>query len=183
MDHADVVARIKATLEAKGINLKGPDGAFEITKRVAWALRAEGAGLLDKPAGNNSHGYATDIICYPDGHHFDILTDGGNTNGPQWSDAGFVDASRYRPAIDPVDDPAPAEAPQWSAAPPVDALSAKVDAIAALLASLDRKLDALARQSDANTEKLQQQIDQVVNEAKKAAAAALPLLSGILGKR
>jgi len=177
MNHTDVVARIKADLEAKGVSLTGADGAFEITKRVAWELRAEGAGLLDKPGGNNSHGFATDIICYPSGQIFDILVSGGDINGPSWQDAGTVDASRYRPPM-PIDPPVPPPTPGLS----LDELAAKVDAVSALLAGLDRKLDALAEQSNANTEKIQQQVDQAVKSVEKTAAAALPLLGGLLGK-
>jgi hypothetical protein len=179
MNHTDVVARIKADLEGRGVNLTGPDGAFEITKRVAWELRGEGAGLLDKPGGNNSHGFATDIICYPSGQIYDILVSGGDVNGPSWQDAGAVDASRYRAPV-PVDPPAvpPPSTPTLS----LDELVAKIDAMSALLAGLDRKLDAMAEQSNTNTEKIQQQIDQAVKNVEKTAAAALPLLGGILGK-
>src|SRR4051794_28661881 len=179
MNHTDVVARVKADLEARGVNLTGADGAFEITKRVAWELRAEGAGLLDKPGGNNSHGFATDIICYPTGQIYDILVSGGDVNGPSWQDAGMVDASRYRPAV--AVDPGPPPVPPG---PPgaLDELVAKLDAMTALLASLDRKLDAMAEQSNTNTEKIQQQVDQAVKNVEKTAAAALPLLGGLLGK-
>jgi hypothetical protein len=118
--HVDVVARIKAELEARGVSLVGPCGAFAITRRVAWALRAEGAGLLSKPGGNNCEGFATDIICYPDGRIFDVLINGGGDeaadgsgpipgtgNLPAWQTIAPVDASRYRPALDPGDTPLP----------------------------------------------------------------------------
>jgi hypothetical protein len=112
------VARIKAELEARNVSLVGPCGAFQIVKRVAWALRGEGAGLLAKPGGNNCEGFAVDIICYPDGRIFDILANGGGDedaagnpipgtgNRPTWnppSDGLNVDPSRYRRAIDPGD--------------------------------------------------------------------------------
>jgi hypothetical protein len=64
MNHSDVVAAQKKVCEDLGLDLTGPN-CFEITKRVAWALRSENAGLLDKPGGNNKDGYAVDIICYP----------------------------------------------------------------------------------------------------------------------
>jgi hypothetical protein len=181
MDHTDVVARIKSALEAKGISLTGPDGAFEITSRVAWELRGEGAGLLDKPGGNQSHGFATDIICYPDGQLWDILGDGGGANIPGWRESDKVDPSRYRPAkqMDDIPDP-PDPDPKLSEA--LKAVAAKVEALTSLVSSLDQKFDALAKQSDANTEKIQQQINQVVKDAEKSASAALPLLSGFLRK-
>jgi hypothetical protein len=43
--HVDVVARIKAELEARNVSLVGPCGAFQIVKRVAWELRGEGVRL------------------------------------------------------------------------------------------------------------------------------------------
>lgn len=94
------MADAKAELEAAGQDLSGPCGAFAIVKLAAWKMGG-GAGLLDKPAGNNCEGYATDIIVYPDGRHYDVLVDGGGRNGPAWGDAGTVDPSRYRPAIEP----------------------------------------------------------------------------------
>lgn len=144
IDHTDVVVRVKAQLEARGVSLAGPDGAFAITKRVAWALRAEGAGLLDKPGGNNAGGYATDIIVYPTGQHFDILTDGGNTNGAQWADAGLVDASRYRPAIDPRDEQtAPVEPPP---APRDEVLLARLTSIEDLVQIVALNVQALRQE-------------------------------------
>ena len=124
--HVDVVARIKAELEARKVSLVGPCGAFQIVKRVAWELRGEGAGLLAKPGGNNCEGFAVDIICYPDGRIFDILANGGGDedaagnpipgtgNVPTWnppSDGQPVDPGRYRRAIDPGDAPLPARQP------------------------------------------------------------------------
>jgi hypothetical protein len=82
--------------------------AFEVTKRVAWALRGEGGGMLIKNGGENIlpwRGYSFSIsrICYPDGHIFKVLSDAGpgGANAPTWSDNDFVDKSLYVPAIDP----------------------------------------------------------------------------------
>jgi hypothetical protein len=82
------------------------EGAFEVTKRVAWALRGEGAGLLIKPGGENivtwlGMSFAAARICYPDGKIWKVLSDVPTTNGPSWQDNGFVDRSLYVPAIDP----------------------------------------------------------------------------------
>ncbi|MEO8258552.1 MAG: hypothetical protein ABI868_14485 [Acidobacteriota bacterium] len=82
------------------------EGAFDITRRVAWALRGEGAGLLIKPGGENivtwqGRSFAAGRICYPDGHIFKVLSDVPTTNGPSWQDNEFVDRSLYAPAIDP----------------------------------------------------------------------------------
>jgi hypothetical protein len=88
----------------------GPDAelAFEVTKRIAWALRGEGAGLLIKNGGENiiswkGYSFSLSRICYPDGHIWKVLSDAGpgGTNGATWSDNDFVDKSLYVPAINP----------------------------------------------------------------------------------
>ena len=63
--------------------------AFEVTKRVAWALRGEGAGLLIKTSGENivpwkGYVFAAGRICYPDGHIIKVISDvgPGGANGP-----------------------------------------------------------------------------------------------------
>lgn len=129
--HIDVVAAVKADLENRGVSLVGPCGAFAIVRRVAWLFRAEGAGLLAKPTGNNCDGFAVDIIAYPDGRIFDVLIDAGGKedrsgnpipgtgNGPAWSESpdSPVDAGRWRAPVDvdaaapPAPDPVPAPAP------------------------------------------------------------------------
>jgi hypothetical protein len=100
---AGFVAAVKAQLQARGVDLTGACGAFAITKRVAWGLRATGAGLLSKPAGNNCDGFAVDIVAFPTGLIVDILGDAGNGNTPSWNTGEPVEATRYRPAIDPGD--------------------------------------------------------------------------------
>jgi len=82
--------------------------AFEVTKRVAWLLRGQGAGLLIKNGGENTiswAGYSFSIsrICYPDGHIYKVISDAGDggANGPTYADNGFVDPSLYVPAIQP----------------------------------------------------------------------------------
>jgi hypothetical protein len=82
--------------------------AFEVTKRIAWALRGEGGGLLIKNGGENiiswkGYSFSLSRICYPDGHIWKVLTDAGEggTNGANWSDNDYVDKSLYVPAINP----------------------------------------------------------------------------------
>ncbi len=82
------------------------EGAFEITKRIAWLLRGSGGGLLIKNGGENivswkGYSFAAARICFPDGHIYKVLTDVPSTNGPSWQDNGFVSPSMYVPAIDP----------------------------------------------------------------------------------
>jgi len=84
------------------------DGAFEVTKRVAWLLRGEGAGLLIKNGGENivswkGYSFSASRILYSDLHLYKCLSDVPTTNGPTWQDEG-IDATlsgRYVPAIDP----------------------------------------------------------------------------------
>src|SRR5207247_1744062 len=134
-DHRGTVEAVKAQLQAAGTPTSGACGAFNIAARVAWQLRAEGAGVLDKKCcdgngnfygvGENSpthcefpvgsgHYFSSDIVIYPDGLHYDILSDAGGLNGPQWNLVGPIDdISRYRAAIDPGDTaPIPVPQPQ-----------------------------------------------------------------------
>ena len=99
---AAYVAVVKKWLQEQGTNLSGPCGAFAITKRVAWELRDTGAGVLHKPGGNNCEERATDIIVFRDGRAFDILFDGGNTNGPLFNPTEVDDAAgRWRAPVQP----------------------------------------------------------------------------------
>ena len=82
------------------------EGAFEVTKRVAWAYRNQGWGLLIKNAGDNivpwqGRVFSAGRVCLPDGHIYKVLTDVPTTNGPSFQDNGFVDPGLYVPAIDP----------------------------------------------------------------------------------
>ncbi len=85
---------------------QGAEAAFEVTKRIAWLLRGQGAGELIKNGGENivswkGYSFAAGRICYPDGHIYKVLTDVGGGNGAGWADNGFVDPSLYVPAINP----------------------------------------------------------------------------------
>ena len=143
-----LVENIKARLVAQGVDLSGPCGAFKVTLRVAWALRAQGFGLLAK-GGTNCGGFSTDAVILPDGTHYDVLTDAGGGNGPIWhlvtlegTDLPYKRPEDYRPAIDPLDgetpDPAPVPIPQ----PPAD-LSVILDRLAALDAKMADQMTAL----------------------------------------
>jgi len=111
MSKEDVIA-IKQELVLRGVNLSGPCGAFEITKRVAWKLRAEGVGLVAKDGGNNCQGYSTDLVQYKDGSLWvDILGDGGGENKPMWITHTDTTPSVWRAAIDPGDPIVPVPPP------------------------------------------------------------------------
>ena len=91
------------------INPTDPASVFEVTKRVAWGLRSEGAGLLIKNEGGNVvqwHGYnfSAGRIVFPDGSVVKVITDvgEGGANGASWTDNGFIDPSLYVAAIDPA---------------------------------------------------------------------------------
>jgi len=45
----EIVAQVKAELQARGVSLADSCGGFAITRRVAWRLRASGIGLVSKP--------------------------------------------------------------------------------------------------------------------------------------
>jgi hypothetical protein len=92
-------------------HIRPTDGysAFEVTKRVAWALRGEGAGLLIKNGGENiigwrGYSFSMGRIVYPDGRLVKVIYAVGpaSENGPSWQDNGdYVDPVFYLPAIDP----------------------------------------------------------------------------------
>lgn len=132
----EVVAAVKNDLVARGVNLAGPCGAFEITKRVAWVLRAQGVGLLDKPGGNNCQGYSVDYLVFPDFSGRDILGDGGGENAPQWSgepnEPAGAFAGRWRAPFDPGDVVGPAPGPMPPTPPQTPNLDQQIlDAIKA----------------------------------------------------
>jgi hypothetical protein len=82
------------------------EGAFEITKRVAWAYRNEGVGLLIKNGGENivswkGRSFSAGRVCLPDGHIYKVLSDVPTTNGASLQDNGYVDPGLYVQAIDP----------------------------------------------------------------------------------
>ena len=159
--HADVVAAVKQVLVARGMNLLGNCGAFEITKRVAWQLRGEGAGLLAKPDGEGCEGFAKDIIAYPSGMIVDILIASGDLggNGPSWEIKPAVEASRWRPVGRDPDGVAPIPGPPAVLSPgpppvaaPSTALSIDPATILERLAAIDAKQDALSLQLKAHDE-------------------------------
>jgi hypothetical protein len=100
---AAYVAAVRAECLAAGLDLSGPCGAFQITKRVAWGLRGAGIGLVSKSSGNNCDGYSVDFLCWKGGDGVDVLGDAGGMNLPQWSDRPreFVGQDRWRMPVQP----------------------------------------------------------------------------------
>jgi len=99
-----LVQRVKDYLIAQNINISGMCGAFEITRRVAWAA---GAGLLTTNHSGNCNGYAAGNIAYPDDSEVDILQDEGGANNPIWNPGldNPEPAVHYEPAPNPGDPP------------------------------------------------------------------------------
>lgn len=184
VNHLDTVVNMKRQLEAAHVDLTGPCGAFEITKRVAWALRGEGAGLLAKPSGNNCDGFATDIVMYSgDGALVDILSDSGGGNGPTWTVTGELrPLDQWRaPFFTPIPgavDPEPVPPPDTGGSD--DAIAALDQKLTILAVQADRNADAIMARNDANTEKIQQQLNQIVEDAestlKQLLEELLPLI-------
>lgn len=83
-NHVDLVGRVKDYLIAQNINISGFCGAFEITKRVAWALQGDGAGVLKTWHSGQCNGFAAGNIAYTDNSGVDILSDEGGDNTPGW---------------------------------------------------------------------------------------------------
>jgi hypothetical protein len=112
-DQTVLVKRIKDELIAKGKTFNTNCDAFEITGRVAWALRDQGARLIVKTPGQNgctwTNGvrYSHDAIAFSDGW-VDCLVSAGpplNTNGPSWS---WTAGPSTGPLAEPFDlDPTP----------------------------------------------------------------------------
>lgn len=155
--HPDTVAQAKAELLASGADLSGPCGAFKIVNLAAWKLKAEGAGLLDKPSGNNCQGFATDIIAYQQGGQtaiFDVLIDGGGANTPTWNRVDPVAFDRWRPPLPVLGTPPPDPPPPSN--PPVDLspILSRLDAIEHRLETSEVSVRALIKHKDAQQEQI-----------------------------
>lgn len=78
---------------------------FDVVKRVAWALRDKGAGLLIKRGGANivdwnGESYSASRVVFRDGRMFKTMTDVPN-GSPAWNEEDSPDMSMYVPAINP----------------------------------------------------------------------------------
>lgn len=138
VDYSATVASVKASLQARGVDLSGPAGGYAIVSRVAWLKRADGAGLLRKTSGNRYKDCSVDIIAFPDGSIADCLGDAGGENKPTWQVGTPVDASRWVAPTDPGDD---VETPTEPTAGTVDLapVLAALNALAARVAALEAR--------------------------------------------
>lgn len=135
-DFAGDVQLIKDALVHDGIDLSGPDGAFQITKRLAFV---HGLFLVRKTQGNNSHGYQVDVVAAADGQIADILRDAGGENGPQFLvQPNRVPLDVLAPAFNDWDTPAPTPDPIAS-----NELVTAINALNMRLSLLIAKIDQL----------------------------------------
>lgn len=111
-DQRALVTEVRNTLypDMIGRPLNDPARAFQITKHVAWRLRAHGVGLVKAKPGsaNNVEGFTNDIVALSNGAHWDVLIGGDGDAFPSWS---LVEeqhwpaiVSRWTPAVDPAGD-------------------------------------------------------------------------------
>jgi len=127
-NHKALVELTKAALVAQGQAFTTNCDAFQITARVAWVLRSEGATLIKKSAAQNGcvylgQKYSHDALQFADGWA-DLLASAGppaNINTPTWQwTAGATntaDATKFAAPVD-LDAGAPVIPPVVS--PPVD---------------------------------------------------------------
>lgn len=150
-----VVASIKNDLVNRGIIPAAQTDnchAFQITARVAWATRDQGAKLIVKnPAQNgctfNGVRYSHDAISYPGGF-LDVLRSAGppaNTNAPGWDWSASGPCAN---CADPFDlDPAPVVVVPPPPPPPApvvdDVLKLRVEAAERQVAELSAKIAAM----------------------------------------
>ncbi|MEO8065613.1 MAG: hypothetical protein ABI643_02015 [Candidatus Doudnabacteria bacterium] len=95
-NHTDLVARVKTYLVSRGQQFNTLCDAFEIVKRVAWALRGEGAGLMTTFHSTQCNGLSADIVAYTDGSGVDVL----GSAGPPPSDGSAYDIPVWLPGPD-----------------------------------------------------------------------------------
>lgn len=163
-----LIAFIKDQLVVKGVNLIGDCGAFEITKRVAWAARETGVQLLSKTTGANCGGFAADFLCFRDNSGLDILGKSGGEFNPKGELIGPGNepqmlvlppdpnlAGRWRAPIDPGDTddngnidgiPEPPEPP--ANPPPSDNLTTRVAQLEAQVLANANRVEAINARFD-----------------------------------
>ncbi len=162
-EHRGLVEEIRRDLIRGGIQPAGivnpdnsnPCAVFQLTLRVAWALREEGAGLLEKRDGNRcvwqGQPYSMDWVVYRDGRGSDIATGGifdtvATDVVPAWNLVTMLEhGPRWRAPIDPGDSQIPPKPPQPVPPKPIPAPGTDPDheALLELLATLERRVAGL----------------------------------------
>jgi hypothetical protein len=162
-----LVEQVKAALVAKGQKWETNEDAFQITGRVAWLLRDQGAKLISKQphqngASVNGFKVSHDSIAFPNQRWIDCLQSAGpelNQNTPVWNPTGFSSAMLVEPwdmdlaALWPTSPvvPAPPVAPSLPShsdalALAIDGLREQLDLINAVVVALHRRFDTLQAQ-------------------------------------
>jgi hypothetical protein len=178
-DHTEVVRAAKAAAIAAGIDVDASECArFEVTKRAAALLIAEGAGLLEKTSGNRCEDRAVDIVAFPSGRIFDVLGAGEEgPNTPHWMELTPVSPERWRAPFDVVA-PAPAPAPEPPAT--VEDHDAALHRIEAQLEALRADLAALKTAETEEHAHTRAEIAAFREAAKRASNKALEIIPSIL---
>lgn len=151
-DHAALVRAAAAGADTSSLL-----GLLAIPVKVAWALKGEGCGLLERPNGGENtvafHGktYSISRVVYQGGQLFKILSDAGpgGSNGPQWADEGPLNhpPDRYAPAIDPaLLGSGPIDVPPPVDLPPDASVARRLSELERLVAELRGMLNDTARE-------------------------------------
>jgi hypothetical protein len=146
--HLDVVQRVAATL----LYEQTLAYAWKLTTGVAWALKDEGCGLHQRPAGGENvmpvgdEFYGASRVMYPDGDLYKVVSDAGpnGENGATWDREKSIEPSRYRPAIEPAGSAPPAPEPTFTL---ID--TSRLEAILAALINQATALEARVKELEA----------------------------------
>lgn len=128
----ELVSRVKDALVARGQTFTTNCDAFEITRRVAWALRGRGALLIGKTPAQNGcdfggQRFSHDAIAFINAPWRDVLRRAGppdNANLPAWNVTGSSAAPLYEPfdpgdvVLPPAEPPPPVVVPPPISQPP-----------------------------------------------------------------
>lgn len=195
-----VVEEVRGDLVRRGIIPPGianpgdnesPCKVFEITKRVAWRLRDEGAGLLEKRSGNNCLGYSMDWVVYQDGRGSDVAV-GGIYNGvatdtvPNWNLVVEEDhGRRWKAPFDPGDSAGPPsdDPPITVPSPSIEEqLNQILQEIQLVQTQIDAKLEAHSKSTEEFQAKVRSEWAWLKSTGKALAKYGPFVLAGIFGR-
>jgi hypothetical protein len=182
-DHTPTVVAVKSALEAANVDLSGPCGAFAITGRVAYALRAEGYGLIAKNASQNgcdtAQGrFSVDAVALPDGSAFDILINAETENIPAWQVTGATSPANWRAPFDLGGvEPPPPPAPYPICPPQTE----EHDAILSLMGDIQSQVLAFREWAEREIAEVRAEHRAQTPEIEKGKTPLWQILIGILG--